>query len=315
MSQLERVYYINRKIDRNGFVTVKEVASMFEVSTRTIKRDIEYMRDRLSVNMNYSAKVGGYVYSEKFNFLKNIDEKMLIFYSFIKGIMKNYNYIPILSEDILTQISKVSNKTYNRISDMIIYELNEFEKIDFSLFEIIFESVINKKQLIIGYESNSGKKSERAIEPVKLINYSGKWYLLAYCHSSEEYRLFLLSRIIKIKETDEQCIVKPDKNKISKYLNSGFGIYKSAETTDVKIRFYDNIFYIVKDQIWHENQKIKIGKDAKGNNFLDLTIPVSNSEEIVGKVLRYGGSAEILEPVNFRNIWLAEIKRMYDRFI
>lgn len=312
MSQLERVYFINRKIKKNSFVTISEVTENFEVSERTVKRDIEYMRNRLNAEIEYSHSIRGYIYKNNFKFMENFDEKMVIFYSFIKSLSENLSYIPLLSENILQNISKVLDSEHKIIPDMIKYELNEFENIDFSFFKVIFESVINNKQLRIVYESSVGKKSKRDIEAVKLINYSGKWYLFAYCHKSQDLRMFLLSGISYITELEKDSEGNYDVDEINEEIDKGFGIYKSNTTNNVTIRFYDPVMHIVKTQIWHKNQARVFG-EKDGVKYIELTIPVASYKEILGKVLRYGADAEVIAPIDFKEMWKDSIRKMYER--
>ncbi len=318
MSQLERVFFINRKIKSRGFANLKDIAEHFEVSDRTIKRDIEYMRYRLDAPLFYSRDKNGYVYSEKFKFLENLDEKMVLFYAFVKSISDNLHYIPMITDEILEKITDVTSSEYVELADSISYELSEFERIDNNYIRNIFESLLEKKQLKIDYINSFGKSSSRNIEPIRIINYTGKWYLLAFCHKAESFRVFSLSRVSSIKSTEEKYRVNYSKEEIDKFLESGFGIFKSDKTTEVTIRFSSPIYNIIKNQIWHNKQKVRTithGKQSENKKSIELTFPVGDYEEILGKVLKYGENAEVISPTDFRERWIDRIRNMYIKFV
>ena len=62
MSQTERILFIDRRIRLAGKTTINETADKFEVSVRQVKRDIEYLRDRLQAPIIYDRKLKGYIY-------------------------------------------------------------------------------------------------------------------------------------------------------------------------------------------------------------------------------------------------------------
>jgi DNA-binding transcriptional regulator YhcF (GntR family) len=112
---MERIFFINRRMQKYRYLNTRDTAVLFEVNERTIRRDIEYMRDRIDAPIVYDHKQKGYIYSERYKILENMDEKMLILYSLIKGMLKSIKYLPIASDDILKNLSQTLSPEYSEL--------------------------------------------------------------------------------------------------------------------------------------------------------------------------------------------------------
>ncbi len=99
MSQTERIFYIDLSIREGGGVSVADVASRFEVCGRQVKRDIEYMRDRLGAPIVWKASRRRYEYAEAWDCLQAADEKTLLTLAFLTAILEKYAYVPVLSKE------------------------------------------------------------------------------------------------------------------------------------------------------------------------------------------------------------------------
>ncbi len=289
-----------------------------EVSPATAKRDIEAMRYRLEAPIVYDKKLRAYIYIKEFKLLNFAGTQLLLFYILAKGLTKNPNYLPLTAEYsrkiIIDNINRILPDEYAAISDNFTYIDSDYEKMDFSTLQIIIESMRGKKQIEMEYLTKQQKAASRNIEPLKVICYGTKWYLFAYCHKRKDVRLFSLSRIGNIKLTDIEFQFNRDETDIDKVLNRSFGIAKGDELHEAVIRFYEPSSFYVKTQIWHSEQKIKEYKLNK-EQILEMKLPYAKPEELIGKVLKYGATAEILKPASLRKLWLKEIEGMWKRYL
>ena len=115
MSQTERILFIDRRIRLNGKTTIFETAKKFEVSVRQVKRDIEYLRDRLQAPIIYDRKIKGYIYETEFHSLEFADQSLMLFYVMIKSLAENHHYIPIYSNEILKQLESSIPEEYHAV--------------------------------------------------------------------------------------------------------------------------------------------------------------------------------------------------------
>lgn len=321
MSQLERIHYIDEAIRKNGNVKINQIVELFEISERQVKRDIEYMRNRLDAPILYSKRYNFYYYERPFNDLESMNEKSLLTFIFFKNIVKTSKYLPCFSEKIKNMIlENLPSKWKNIAENFILYENIEYEEINLEYLKILVESQIENKIIEIDYEDVNNKKTKREIIAKKLINYTGKWYLIAFDIDNKELRNFLIARISKISLLNKTLFEfdkfdNTEEKDLEKFIKSGFGIFKGKCTQIAKIHFYKTAANIVSKQIWHNEQKITQLYDEKKGNYTELEFPFASPEELIGKILRYGEDAEIIYPASLRNLWLEKIRKMYDSFI
>ncbi|MCR4940369.1 MAG: WYL domain-containing protein [Treponemataceae bacterium] len=313
MSQTERILYIDRQIRLVGKTTINEVAKKFEVSVRQVKRDIEYLRERLQAPVVYNRKLKGYMYDEDFHSLEFADQSLILFYVMIKSLVSNEHYIPVYSNEILKQLESSIPEEYRAVCDRISYQFPKAGVISSEYFAIICEAVKNRLCLDIGYINLNNEASRRILEPEHLINYDGAWYIIGFDRTREKIRTFNISRISDIALTKEKFRRrdKEQAKELADLISSGFGIFKGSKISTVKIRFYDTAARIVSSQQWHRDQVFRwIGKDRR---VAELSFPVANYTEVLGKTLSFGALAEPLSPKKFVDVWKDEIKKMYEK--
>jgi len=317
-SQLARIFFIDHRIRTRKKVTVQEIIDEHEVSEITAKRDIEAMRDRLNAPIVYDRKLKGYTYEQEFKLLNFAGEQLFLFYILAKGLTKNPNYLPLTAEYsrniIISKIDEILPQQYLGVSDSFVYLNSDYEKIDFNLLNKIIIGFSERKKLLIYYYTKNRDLSKRYIEPLKVICYGTKWYLAAYCYVREEIRLFSISRIDRMEVTDKPFEQKIEHKEVDNLLNQSFGIAKSKEIKLARIKFYEPSSYYVKNLVWHNNQKTKEYNDQSGK-ITEFVIPYSMPEELVGKVLKYGAGAEILEPQELREYWINIIKATNKKYV
>ena len=119
MSQTERILYLDRKIRLDGRVTVAQAAEKFQVSTRQIKRDIEYLRDRFDAPLVYDNGIKAYRYEEKFNDLEFADQNLITSYLALQSITQNHDLMPVYAENMLSAIEQEIPSDYQKLFDKI----------------------------------------------------------------------------------------------------------------------------------------------------------------------------------------------------
>jgi predicted DNA-binding transcriptional regulator YafY len=319
MSNLERVAFMNHMIKTKGFVTRKEVAEKFEVHIDTVMRDIEYMRNYLSVPIKYKKGKGGYVYETPFDMLFDSFNDAVFYYIFVKRFSDSFklngiHYVPIISKEILSKISSYIPAEFDELLDMITYDSSDTDTLELTDFRNILDSFIMKRCLEISYIDAKGDETERVVEPLRLINYFGKWYLLAFCHKRNEFRVFLVSRFVKSRILEEKCGKIFTKSEINSFVESCFGMFKSYSSEMATIRVYEPAYYHVVKQKWHKDQ---ITKDivVDGKKCLEITLPVGeHHSEIIARVMAHSPDCEIIGPKGLRDEWISTIRKLNERF-
>lgn len=318
MSNFARILFIDKHIREAGVVSTKKVVDEFEISERMVRKDIEFMKEQLEAPVFYSKELGGYIYESAFTLLQLANEKILLTFSFVKSIIRTFNYVPYVSDEIIGKLSGYLSEPYRKLSDMILYELSGYEIINKDFFNCIIRSLLTKKKAEIVYKGFNKEEKKRIIEPLKLINYAGDWYLTAFCYNAGQLRLFKISRIGAGTLTDQDFEQDISNETIDGYLSKGFGIFAGASGPDaikrVQIRFYNAAYIVMKSKSLHKDEKVTTGDDIERGEFIEFDIPVASYNEIIGKVLQYGENAEVIGPPDFKEAWMKSIRNMYIRY-
>lgn len=311
--QARRAFAIHELLKSRKIVPLALLAQELEVCTRTLKRDIRYLRERMEAPIEYSRERNGYYYTKPYDLCDYGDEKMLLFYLFAQRIAKNLSLMPIVSRDLLDTIEERYLKDYQPILDRISYELADHEKFRPGVVKQVLDAMRSSTALGLIYQNAAGERSQRFVEPWHLMNYSGKWYILAWCRSSKEPRTFLLSRVIETMETGEPFEKELDERLLKKYLDESYGIFKLPEALEMTIRFHEPILHNVRDREWHPKQRM-VEATCEGKPCLELTLPVADPIEITYMVLGFTPHAEVVAPKEYRKYWITRLKDAVKRW-
>ena len=290
MSLLERVYYLHSELSRKRFPNARSLMEEFEISLPTARRDIAYLRDRLLAPLSYDAKKNGFYYSEDDFNLPFENSPRIIFLLGMLNRLAEETGLSDLPEirQLEKRISAIVAQDYNHLISSIHCEWVEVEHPDPLIFDAIIEAIVKKRQLKINYRTPQKKKTLRSIEPLKLINYQGRWYLSAWCTLRDDFRIFHLARILSTERGEKSHTrVRHEPEDLER----SFGIFKGEPRYQAEILFTGTAAELVKNQIWHKNQSVKKTKEG-----IILKLPVSHDREIMMKILQYGSQAKVLKP-------------------
>ncbi len=302
MSQTERIIYIDKKLSHNIPLTVQKIVEKFEISSRQVKRDIEYMRDRFFAPIIYDYKNHFYVYEYDFTLTNSNDDKTLIF----KAIFDNFsnaNGLQPLSSSLISQgIDYTLDKETINLSKKILFLSPIIDLPKKNIFSVVSFTMKNNYCLKFSYTSLSNIKSNREVQPLRLVNDGKAWYLIAFDLNKKELRNFHLSRMKNPKELLKKYIYEENENELETYISSGFGIFMNKVSHKAIIEFKGKAAQIVKTQTWHKDQTIKY-KDNK----LFMSLPFSSYEEILSKILSFGSQSIPISPEKLVSLWKKEI--------
>ena len=209
VKRFDRIVAILIQLQSKRIVKAQELADRFEVSLRTIYRDIRTLEAsgvpiiseagvgysimegyRLPPVMFTREEVGSFVAAEKL-MQKFVDKSLGNYYESammkLKSVLRGRekDWISALESQILVD---PTNKLFN---DSLPNAL-----------ETLFESIAEKRQVFLKYQAvNREVPSERFVEPVGIYHESGFWYVLAFCHLRSDYRQFRTDRMLAIKST------------------------------------------------------------------------------------------------------------------
>jgi len=209
MKKLERIIAIIMLMFRRNQVSALKLAQMFKVSLRTIYRDMEAIGYAGIPLFSTPGPNGGYGIVEDYKIEKGLftTSDIITMLTALQSTQSVYN-----DKDIANAIAKIkglfTEKELNTIetkSQQIIVDHTPWfgmETLKVNIEEII-NAITNKNLLKIEYTNYSGESSERQVEPYRLFLKSANWYLIAFCLSKQEFRVFKISRISRLEILDK----------------------------------------------------------------------------------------------------------------
>lgn len=293
----ETVYIL---LDKN-IVTAKELAKHFEVSSRTIYRDVDTLSSAGIPIYATKGKNGGISLLDNFVLNKSVlseNEQNEILIALQSLMATGYPSIDIT----LSKLSSFFRKeNYNWIEvDFSNWGSNEHLK---EKFDILKNAIINNKIITFEYYSSKGEKTNRRIEPTKLSFKAKSWYLKGFCLTRNEDRTFKITRMFNVKLTEEiytkkhldEVLIESEKNGVNSLIN-------------LKLRFSSNVAYRIYDEF--DKEAIINNKDGTFN--VDTSLP--KGVWIYDYILSFGTTIEVLEPIKVREVIKAKLQDMLNKY-
>ncbi len=282
-------------------VTAAELAEKFEVSRRTIIRDIEDINMAGIPIVTYQGNGGGISIMEGFRF-----DRTLITSEEMKAIMSGLNSLDSISENnrykqLMEKLS-ADNPSLVNADNHIIIDLSMWDKSAVSeKIELIRSAMECSEKIAFTYLAPNGE-SERTIEPYHLIFQWSAWYVWGYCCSRNDYRMFKLTRMTGLRKTGEKCqprTVPPYTCDKLRHTDGGI----TAEVLfdkSVKWRLADEFG----SEMLSENEDGSIG----------MTFTWSDAESFYRYILTYGDKAEIISPEEYRREFSELLKKITENY-
>lgn len=280
-SRLFRIlYYVLEK----GKVTANELSEKFEVSVRTIYRDIDVISSAGIPIYATQGKGGGIEIADDFVLKKSLlsekeQEQILVALKGLEGINKQYE------NELLTKLSaffKIKNTNWIEVDFTNWQRGNEYDE----LFNDIKSAIIDKNIIRFTYFSSNEKETSREVKPIRLLFKGWDWYVYTFCLLRNEFRYFKLSRIRDLKILDENFEDSYEDVVLIKKME-----YK--DTVHVKLKFDRKVAFRVYDEMGD------IKEDKEGNLYAEIELP--NDYNLYNYIFSFGESVEVLEPIEIRN--------------
>lgn len=290
---------IDKMIREGNYPSSRTIAEKLEVSRKTILRDIEYLKYMKDAPIAYNKSKKGYYYTEKSYKLPAIivREGDLFAIYVASKIVEQYKNTPLYQsllkvyQELKSSITEKVTINPDWIDSNITVVAPETTTINQNVWEKITSALRSMYTVVFKYNLIFSQKSiECKIDPYHLIGYKGDWYLIGYNHELKSFRTYSLSRIEKIRITDETF--KRKDFDLTKHFNQNFGIFNSSERFKVKMLFRKDIAEFIKNRVWHKDQKFIEHPDGS----IELYLEVNNLIEIKNWILSWGSRVKVLEP-------------------
>ena len=295
--QINRLFKIVYLLMKVKSITANELAAHFEVSKRTILRDIDALATAGIPVYTSQGKGGGIFIHNKFVLDKTVisktEQEQILFA--LQGMSATRH---IETESILSRLRSLFEKTDK---DWIEVDFSRWGNSaeDKAKFDSLKNALINERSISFTYSSSYGETAERKAYPLKLVFKSISWYLQAFCLLKNDYRTFKISRMRDVKMLNETF----DGNafKIPEIEPS---VYQSPYLLDITLHISSNAAYRVYDEFDERN----IIRKEDGSLIVSMCVP--NDYWLYGYILSFGASLEVLAPQSVRDEIIREAEKI-----
>ncbi|MDN7228295.1 YafY family protein [Planococcus liqunii] len=301
MKKIERLISIVMILLQKEIVSASEFSRLFDVSKRTIQRDIEALGyANIPIYAEHGAE-GGYALMDEYKL-----DKRLVNSQDLENILVSlggYDQL-ITNPEIQMTIQKIKSMTSLETTaklDLSFYDWSGRSEIKEDI-TLINQAIGKNWLLTFEYVDQGGKRSCRVVEPYRLRLMEMHWYLFAYCLERKDYRTFKLTRMIDIKQ-EGSFSPRSDLESIKDQKHSG-----QSELVPVQLL----VDVVVRDQFIERYGKSSVTEMTAESYLVKIELPESHFAYQF--VAGFGNKVKILEPHSFIEnylIFLEETIRLY----
>lgn len=312
---LERLISIIYILMNKGTVTAGELAERFEVSTRTIYRDIEALSIAGIPVYCKKGKNGGISLTEEF-----VLNKMLI----TKEEQQEILAALVGLRETEVSDSTTEEETLKKLGEFFQAEPVPWVRIDLSdwsglrrqMYEDIKGAILTRHVIEFDYYGQNRPMSHRVVEPVQLQFKEYTWYLRAYCLERKDFRTFKLFRMQRLKVKVDTFV--PKKEQAEKWKESAVtnsSTYVEAQTRKPEFPVTPLVLWIDKKEayrVYDRFDESELTQLPDGNFLARCAYPLD--EWVYSLILWFGPSAKVLEPESIREEVQNRINQMMENY-
>ncbi len=306
MAQTERLYKLRHWLDGGGCLRPAWAERELEVSKSTLKRDIQHLRERLGMPIDWDAEHAGWrrrgpVANEPMQYelpgLWFSAEEVQALLT-MQHLLSHLDAGGLLGPHIAPLMQRFGRilgsgvPAHAEVARRIRMHSVGARRLNLPQFQALGSALLRRQRLHLHYLARGrNERSEREVSPQRLIHYRDNWYLDAWCHQRQALRSFSVDAIEQVRVLAHPAI-DIDDAELDAVLGAGYGIFAGRQLQRARLRFAPERARWVAAEIWHPAQHGRW--DAEGRWLLDL--PYADPRELVMDILRHVPDVEVLAP-------------------
>lgn len=305
---IERITKIVRLIRKRGSASMSFLIDELEVSQASIKRDFDFLRDRLGCPLEWDRTKRGWVIRDhlaeggRFElpgvwFDSSEVFALLTMLHLVEGVQPGLleDHVGPLKSRLRSMLAE-GTKSARPIERKLRLIHFAPRKVEPKHFQVVAGALLEGKRLRLQYWNRDRKEqTNRDISPQQLVHYRENWVLDAWCHQRSALRIFALEAIQAVHVLDEKA-VEVSLQEMQAHFRSGYGIFAGAALHRARVKFTPERAQWVDKETWHHDQTSERLDDGS----YVLEVPYSNDMELVMDLLRHSPEVEVLEPPELR---------------
>ena len=313
MNRIDRLTAILVQLQRKRFVKIDEICERFEISRRTVYRDVRALEEA-GVPIGVEPVRGYFIIEGYFLppvMFTNEEASALLLAGKLVEQMSDES-IKSEFESALIKVKsvlKTSGKDHlENLHSHVQVDYRPSRRNGSSNLLPIQNAIAEKKAIEINYFSQYREaNTTRVVEPIGLYYYSNAWHLIAYCKMREDYRDFRIDRIKKLTKTDESYKIKDHKS-LQEYID---GIIDNTEgMKKFKLAFKKEVVKYFEDYKYYSGF---VSQEEKGEE-IEMTFMGNEFEFTSRWVLSYGSNIRVISPPELKELVKKHVEELVKHY-
>jgi predicted DNA-binding transcriptional regulator YafY len=296
----ERMMLIHQRIRGGGYPNCHQLAGEIEVAVRTIKRDVDFMRNRLKLPIEYDPLRWGYYYSrpvEHFPSMPMNEAEVFALLIADKAIAQYHGtpwHRPLETafRRLTGQLDGEASYTLGNLDHAFSFRPLAPEDADLKMFQKLTQALKERRAIRFEYRNLGSKQWQpRQVHPYHLACIDSHWYLFAFDTGRKAMRTFVLSRMRAVTLTRKR-FPRPRDFSVGEHLQGSFTVFKGKDDYEVVVEFDAWATDLLRGRRWHASQELTELKDGCSR----LRFRLNSIEEMERFVLSFGTHATVIRP-------------------
>ncbi len=316
LAAVERLRQINRELASAKYPSAESLAELLGVTTRTVKRDISFMRDSYNAPIHFSRKRGGYHYTiESWCLpLTRLSEGELLAFFIAENALRMTGHTPeaLQLKHSLAKIAALlpDAVTVNlaTLGENVSFQNLPFATVEPQTLKRLAIAAISQQTVEFDYFSPHNRQPSHRLVSIHLLhNFAGDWFAISFDHEKQEFRDFHAGRLKNLRETEDEFQLQTDFD-AADYLKRGFFMMRGGRLTTVEIHFDAYQAQWIRERAYfHPDEQREDLPD--GSLRLSFKIGENGLEAVARFCLTYAGHCRVEKPTKLKEIVKDKLKK------
>jgi predicted DNA-binding transcriptional regulator YafY len=315
---LARMLAIHNQLTGGSHPNCFKLARELEVATKTIHRDIDFMRDQLGLPLAYDRAAHGFYYTEPVTSFPTVQVShgelvaLLIAQKAVEQYRGTTFEKPLQSAfaKLSAGLQGESGIALHELTEAISFRTQGLATTELDAFQTLAEATLKHREVRFSYRSlKKGNSEPREVRPYHLGCLANQWYLIAFDCDRKAVRTFALARLHDVVDTGA-IFEKPDEFSVAEMFSGSFSAFQSGKVERVLLRVDAFAARLASERKWHPSQRLTEKKDGSA----ELQLEVSIAPDLENWILSWGEHAEVLKPKSLRERIAASAKAMAKQY-
>jgi predicted DNA-binding transcriptional regulator YafY len=299
---MERMMRIHTLLKNREYPNCTSLSREFELCIRTVVRDLDFMRDRLQLPVEWDGQKNGYHYTRDVDEFPQMPMNEAETFALLVAhkAISQYHGTPFQKpleaafRRLTGQLDQNVRFSMGGVEQVLSFRPFAPDDADLKIFEVLTKALRERRVLKLVYRNRGvATPQQREVHPYHLACVDNHWYLLAFDLKRNDMRTFSLTRMQKA-ELGRKRFTMPSGFNANQYLRNSFGVFKADAESDYEVVIDFDAWAAdeVRGRRWHQSQELM--ELPKG--MLRLTLRLNNLEEVEKWLMGFGLHATVVRP-------------------